>query len=157
MTKIPARLREKIHSVLSVILSGSGNGFDSVSGIQLVFTKLFHKLLFSPNGLWVRTTLALMQEFIGKRLTLLGAVVKDKTVLERDYESFIDFVLMSKGSSGLAKEHYLSIAKATAIESIADIFKNFPIKQLIHKDILKVVNFHIGTHQSTFFFTGTQS
>lgn len=156
VSEISDLLRERIRSFLSVILSDSEITRDSFVGRQLVLTQLFHDLLFSTNGLWVRTTLGLIKEFVEKRL-LSSPVVKDKTSIERDYDSFIDFVLMSKDTSGLTKESYLTIADATGISSIIDIFNDFPLNQLVSNGNLIVINLHIGTHQSTLFFKGTKS
>lgn len=150
---VPALLLERVHRFLSAIITGSWDSFGSNVERQAVLTELFRQLLFSKNGLWVRASLDTIRDFVEKRF-VLGGKIKDESVLERDYESFIDFILMAKETSGLTIKQYVSIADQTGVHSLVDLFADFPIKKLISQGNLAVTNLHIGSQESTFFFKG---
>jgi hypothetical protein len=152
-TAIPDLLRGQARHYLTLLLTGQNSGEDTSVASQLVIATLFHDLLFSVQGLWVRTALSLLQDFIAQRLAKSPAL-KNTHCLAHDYESFIDFVLVAKDSCGIAKDQFLAIAKATNIDGIADAFKPFYLSRYMSERQLFMINLQLATYKSSYFLSG---
>lgn len=153
--KVSITLQKKTEKMLAVLLCGDTQGTVLPTEI-MAQTMLFQELLFSSQGIWVRITLAILQNFITERLIKIPSF-EDQTVFEQDYLNFLDFVFTTKGSSNLTIEHYLSIANVLSLHTIADAFKSLPLKQLNENGHIVITTLHIGNQHSTLIRRGEQS
>lgn len=145
-------LRTGVNDFLAAFLTGKGNSLYTLPGTQRVLASLFKDFLFSSKGLWVRVTLAHIQDFVEKQMA--NAPFLETSFVERDYDSFVDFVLLTKDTTKLTLAHYLAIAQAMQVNTVADAFKLFPLMRAFTSDRFRVVNMQIGSRKATFFVGG---
>lgn len=150
---IPELVQNKVRQYFTVMLRGQGRDVEVTDGVLLVLTNLFKDLLFAPKGLWVRSVLAKIQEHITERMKSFPAV-QDGSWLERNYDSFIDFVLLTKNQHGFNKHQYLNIAAACGVDDIGDAFKPFLLKQCLTSGQLLALHLHLGSNDSTHYLKG---
>lgn len=146
-TSVPQLIKNKSRSYLSALLLGISNIVEINQGTLLVLTSLYSDLFFSSNGIWVRAALSKIQELVTAGLETPPS---DSSWLNKDYANFLDYILLTRNSDGFNKNHYLEIAEAGEIK-IYDIFKAFPLKQMLENKKISMLHLHIGTTKSTNF------
>lgn len=153
-TSVPNTIKNRSRSYLSALLLGIDNIVEVNHGTLLVLTSLYSELFFSANGLWVRVALSKIQELVSARLATLAPVIDDSW-LEKNYSSFLDYILLTRNIQGFNKHHYLDLAEACGIKNISDIFRKFPLKEMLERKEISILHLSIGKTRSTIFVKGS--
>lgn len=147
---VPELMKSKSRIYLTAMLTGNRTA-ESSEGALLVLSTAFKDLLFGAKGLFVRVALAKIQGFLTERLKVFPALPQGDW-FSRNYESFIEYILLTEEEEGFSKEHYLRLGEACGIKTLNDAFKPFPLKSMIADGTLRVITLNLGTTQSTHFF-----
>lgn len=147
----PDLVKDKINLYISNMIDSSLARPSITDGEFLVFTNTFHDFLFSKDGVWVRTALKKIHEFLEKAIKNHPSI-EDKQWLNKNYESFIDYILLTFKQSGYDKNHYLSIARKFKITSIFDMFNNLKIKDSIDSGHINIIDIYIAKIKSNYLF-----
>lgn len=148
---VPELLKKKVSAILTQLLTGTSDSTVMTDGEIMVFTTVWNKLLFSPQGLWVRAVLSHIKTVVENQIKDFP-FVDNSDVLNKDYESFVDVVL-SNGRNGLmSKEQYLGIAKICGINSALSSFKACPLNSLSQSGRIEDVTLVIGDKKASYYF-----
>lgn len=155
-TVVPELTKKTSRRYFNTLLTGLNPDASVTDGSLLVLTNLYKDLLFASKGLWIRVTLAELQTFIGDVLARFPSLANTDW-LDKDYSSFVDFVLLTRDKSGLSKDQYLKLANACGVDAVSQIFSSFPLKQCSNQNRLQVVHLFLNTSEAVLFLGGGPS
>jgi hypothetical protein len=148
---IPDLFEKRISAYFAQLLTGKNEQITVTDGELLVVTTLFRDILFSPHGLWVKAALAKIKEHINNQMEQYP-IHKDKTWFGQNYQSFIDFVLLTKNHHRLSKNQYLDVAKVCGINSLIKVFDSCNLLDLIEEEKIITLTLEIGLKKSMHIF-----
>lgn len=153
-TTVPNLTKSEVEMYLTVLLTGATDA-RVTDGDLLVLTRLYHDLLFATQGLWVRVTLATLKAHIAGAMGGFPVPLRQDW-LNSDYSSFVDFVLLTRDTSGLSKAQYLDLASLCGMNSVSQIFSTFALKQCSTQGRVSMIHVVLGASRAVYFVKGGQ-
>lgn len=154
--ELPDYTQALIDRLMARLLSGEDPS-DAISDQDLIaMTQVFKDLLFSSEGLWVRVSRERIQSELTARLQQL-AKVDQLDWVNKPYVGFVDFVIATRGASGLTREDYLTLAQSCGVDDVMAIFSDFSVAACQQKESLDLVDISYGDVKGLLLFPGAQS
>lgn len=154
VTQVPDLTRSEVKRYLAVLLTGQADS-RVWEGDLLVLTSLYHDLLFATDGLWVRATLGAMKAVI---LGVMGSHPFPLRLdwLGQDFNSFIDFVLLTRENAGLSNAQYVDLAGLCGVSATSQAFSPFPLSQCVAQQRIDLVRLVLGSSSAAYFVKESQ-
>lgn len=125
------------------LLSGEDPS-DAISDQDLIaLTQVFKDFIFSSEGLWVRVSRDKIQSEVTQRLQQLARIDQLDWV-SKPFIGFVDFVVATRGSSGLTREDYLTLAESCGVNDVMAIFSDFSVEACHQSERLDIVDIVYG-------------
>lgn len=150
--EVPSLLKNKIKVILEAMLFKPSQSIMTDAAI-VTFTVLFNKILFSSNGLWMKVTLEEIKNFVLRRIENFPEI-NELAWAQRNYESFLDFIILTRQNTPLHKYQYITISRALGLNQAQQLFDQFPLSQLVTSNRISIINLNIGNKTSTHFVPG---